>query len=161
MQMLEEAASGGTLAEDSMQAYLQLIMIESIKDAHYPSPDEVTDDYQHVHDFFQLLEQETATINLDHPVRIRTAKEFAEQLHLHPNYLNALLKKYTGQNISALIKNRLLEESKALLLQTNWTLQDIGACIGFAEQPNFSQFFKKYVGITPNEFRRSPISLIE
>ena len=37
-------------------------------------------------------------------------------------------------------------------------LQQISQIIGFADQPNFSQFFKKYVGITPNEFRRSPIS---
>lgn len=157
-QMLEESASGGTLAEDSMQAYLQLIMIESLKGAHYPSLDGVEDDYQHVHDFFQLLEEQTATINLNNPVQIRTAKEFAALLGLHPNYLNALVKKHTGQPISAHIKSRLLEESKALLLQTDWTLQDIGTCIGFAEQPNFSQFFKKYEGVTPNEFRLHPNS---
>ncbi|WP_018618954.1 helix-turn-helix domain-containing protein [Spirosoma luteum] len=64
----------------------------------------------------------------------------------------------TEQPISTVIKNRLLEESKALLLQTARTLQEISQLIGFADQPDFSQFFKKYVGITPNEFRRSPIS---
>ncbi|XBA03203.1 helix-turn-helix domain-containing protein [Fibrella sp. ES10-3-2-2] len=43
-------------------------------------------------------------------------------------------------------------------MQTDWTLQEIRRIIGFADQPNFSQFFKKYVGVTPAEFRRSPIS---
>ncbi|MDQ1089856.1 AraC family transcriptional activator of pobA [Siphonobacter sp. SORGH_AS 1065] len=154
-EMAEQAQTEGTLVEDTLQAYLQLIMIESMKGDSLPLMGNVSDDYRHVHDFFQLLEEEAATINLNHPVRLRTAKEFAEELQLHPNYLNALLKKHTGQNISTHIKNRLLEESKALLLQTDWTLQQIGYCIGFADQPNFSQFFKKNTGLTPAVFRRS------
>ncbi len=154
-EMEEQAQAAGALAEDVLQAYLQLIMIESMKGESLSNSKPVADDYRHVHDFFQLLEEEAATINLDHPVRLRTAKEFADALQLHPNYLNALLKKHTGQNISTHIKNRLLDESKALLLQTDWTLQQIGYCIGFADQPNFSQFFKKYTGLTPAVFRRS------
>jgi AraC family transcriptional regulator, transcriptional activator of pobA len=101
------------------------------------------------------LEKETSSINYTDPIRIKTAKEFADELAIHPNHLNLLLKKHTGQNVSTHIKSRLLEESKILLLQTNWTIQCIGYAIGFAEQPNFSQFFKKNIGITPGEFRRS------
>ncbi len=157
IQMHHQAKEGGQLAEDAMQAYLQLIQVESVKHADFPLPDMVTDEYRHVHSFFRLLEEETSLINYDSPVRIKTAKEFAVNLSLHPNYLNALLKKHTGQNISTHIKNRLLEESKALLLQTDWQLQDIGYCIGFAEQANFTQFFKKNIGVTPSEFRKDYI----
>jgi AraC-like DNA-binding protein len=74
---------------------------------------------------------------------------------MHPNYLNAVLKKHTGQNASTHIRNRILDEAKALLVQTDWSLQDISFSVGFAEQPNFSQFFKKNTGFTPAEFRRS------
>jgi AraC-like DNA-binding protein len=73
---------------------------------------------------------------------------------MHPNYLNVLLKKQTGQNVSAYIRNRLLEEAKTLLLQTNWNLQHIAYSIGFSEQSNFNFFFKKNTGFTPVEFRR-------
>lgn len=155
MQMHAEELIGGVLAEDAMQAYLQLIMVQSARIAAYPAPDLVSDEYKHVHKFFQLLEKETAGINYSNPIRIRTAKEFAESLSMHPNHLNVLLKKHTGQNVSTHIKNRLLEESKALLIQTNWTLQDIGYSIGFSDQPNFSLFFKKNTGITPADFRKS------
>jgi AraC-like DNA-binding protein len=154
-QMLEEQKTGEKNMEDALQAYLELIMISCNRADQHPVPEAVSTDYRHVHDFFLLLEKETARINLDQPVRIRTAKEFAEQLSVHPNYLNSVLKKQTGQNISAHIKNRLLEESKILLLRTDWVLQDIGYAIGFAEQPNFSHFFKKNTGITPAEFRKS------
>ena len=157
-QMKAEAASGGELAEEAMQAYVQLILVESLKGTHYAPTGEVSSEYRHVHDFFELLEKETNLANLDKPIRMRTAKQYAQKLNLNPSYLNGLVKKHTGQPISTLIKNRLVEESKALLIQTDWTLQAISQIIGFADQPNFSQFFKNYVGVTPNEFRHSPIS---
>ncbi|OZI06505.1 AraC family transcriptional regulator [Siphonobacter sp. BAB-5385] len=153
--MLEEERSGQKLNEDVIQAYLQLVMIECARIADFPEPNHVSEEYKHVHEFFHLLEKETAHINYTQPIAIKTAKEFAANLSVHPNYLNALLKKYTGQNVSTHIRNRLLEEAKSLLLQTNWNLQDIGYSIGFADQPNFSLFFKKNTGITPAEFRRS------
>jgi AraC family transcriptional regulator, transcriptional activator of pobA len=146
---------GGPLAEDAMHAYLLLLMIAATKSARYAQPDAVTDEFKHIHDFFQLLEAETAHVNYDTPIQIKTAKEFADKLFVHPNHLNVLLKKHTGLNVSAHIKNRLLEESKVLLLRTDWTLQNIGYAIGFSDQPNFSQFFKKNTGMTPVEYRKS------
>jgi len=146
---------GGVLAEDTILAHLQLIMLASVKSANYPPPDAVTDEFKHIHEFFQLLEKETANINYTKPIQIKTAKEFADRLYIHPNHLNALLKKHTGQNVSSHIKNRILEESKVLLLRTDWTLQDIGYAVGFADQPNFSQFFKKATGVTPADFRKT------
>ncbi|RZJ72552.1 AraC family transcriptional regulator [Flavobacterium sp.] len=151
----EEHAEDAQFSEDAMQAFLQLLMVESMKIANFPKPDVVSEDYSHVHHFFDLLEKETSGINYTTPIRIKTAKEFANDLHMHPNYLNALLKKHTGQNASTHIRNRILDEAKALLLQTDWSLQDISFSVGFADQPNFSQFFKKNTGITPAEFRRS------
>ena len=105
--------------------------------------------------FFNLLEKETSGINYSTPIRIKTAKEFADNLHMHPNYLNALLKKHTGQNASTHIRNRILDEAKALLLQTDWSLNDISYSIGFSEQPSFNLFFKKNTGVTPAVFRKS------
>lgn len=153
--LYEEELIATSFSEDTMQAYLQLLIIESLKIGNFPKPDSVTEEYKYVHEFFQLLEQTTTGINYATPIRIKTAKEFAASLSVHPNHLNALLKKHTGQNISTHIKNRLLEEAKVLLLQTDWSLQDIGYSMGFADQPNFNLFFKKNTGITPSEFRKN------
>ena len=155
LKMHDEQAAPSPLVNDALQAYIQLIIVGSSKVALKVKPDVVNDEYRHICSFFQLLEKETSGINYSVPLRIKTAKEFADQLAVHPNHLNALLKKHTGQNLSLHIKTKLLEESKVLLLQTNWTLQNIGYAIGFAEQPNFSQFFKKYSGLTPVQFRKS------
>lgn len=154
-QMHKEEQNAGPFAEDAMQVYIQLIVVESSKAGVHTKADILTNEYRQVHDFFELLEKETSAINYENPIRIKTAKEFADHLAVHPNHLNALLKKQTGQNISTHIKNRLLEEGKILLVQTVWSLQDIGHAIGFAEQPNFSHFFKKNIGVTPMQFRKS------
>jgi AraC family transcriptional activator of pobA len=153
--MHQEELDKSDFSEDAMQAFLQLLMVESMKVARHPKPDQVTEDFTHIHHFFDLLEKETSGINYSSPIRIKTAKEFAGSLHIHPNYLNQLLKKHTGQNASTHIRNRILDEAKALLVQTDWSLQDISHSIGFAEQPGFNLFFKKNTGYTPAEFRKS------
>ncbi|MEO6282918.1 MAG: AraC family transcriptional regulator [Dyadobacter sp.] len=153
--MQQEEADDSDFKEDAMQAYLQLLMVESMKVARFPKPDKVSDDFTHIHHFFDLLEKETSGINFSAPIRIKTAKEFAGSLQMHPNYLNQLLKKHTGQNASTHIRNRILDEAKALLVQTDWSLQDISYSIGFSEQPNFNMFFKKNTGYTPAEFRKT------
>ena len=154
LKMHEEQSKNCSCKNDALQAYIQLIMVTGKKVSAYPDPSDITGDYNHIYDFFKLLEKETAGIDFTQPVRIKTAQEFAGQLGIHPNHLNVLLKKYTGQNLSIHIKNRLLEESKVLLLRTDWTLQQIAHAVGFAEQSNFSQFFKKNVGVTAAVFRK-------
>ena len=151
--------NGGAVEEDMLQIYLQLLMVTSSKNARHPEPDTISDEYKHINEFFQLLEHEVAGINYTSPIQAKTAQEFADKLLIHPNHLNALLKKHTGKNVSTHIKAKLLEESKVLLAQTDWTVQQIGYAVGFADQPNFSQFFKKNAGVTPAEFRKSYVRL--
>lgn len=158
IKMQEEEDTNGTYKEDAIQAYIQLLMVESMKVGKYPKPDAVTEEFSQIHHFFNLLEKETSNINYNSPIRIRTAKEFAADLAIHPNYLNELLKKHTGQNASTHIRNRLLDEAKVLLLQTDWNLNNISYSMGFSDQPNFSFFFKKNTGLTPAAFRKSFLS---
>ena len=150
---------GGPIEEDMLQIYLQLLMVTCSKYAVHPEPDTVSDEFRHINEFFQLLENEVSGINYTSPIQAKTAQEFADKLLIHPNHLNALLKKHTGKNVSTHIKTKLLEESKILLAQTDWTIQQIGYAVGFADQPNFSQFFKKNAGVTPAEFRKNYVRL--
>ncbi|EJL73634.1 AraC family transcriptional regulator [Chryseobacterium populi] len=142
------------LGEDAIQAYIQLLMIDSARMSKFLIPESAGEDYDHIHRFFGLLEEEVSHINYEKPIKLRTAQEFAVSLGLHPNYLNRILKKRTGQNVSTHIKGRLLDECKALLLQTTWTLEQISYAVGFSDQPNFNFFFKKNTGLTPNAYRK-------
>jgi len=146
---------GGPLEEDLLQIHLQLLTVTCTKIARYLQPDTISDEYRHIHDFFHLLEKETSNITFNNPIQSKTAQEFADKLFIHPNHLNALLKKHTGKNVSTHIKTRILEESKVLLAQTDWSVQQIAYAMGFADQPNFSQFFKKMAGVSPGDFRKN------
>lgn len=152
--MYTEQHNPDQLGYDAIQAYLQLMMIDSARMSDFLVPEPAGDEYGHVHRFFALLEQEISKVNYNEPMVMRTAKEFAATMLIHPNYLNRVLKKHTGQNVSAHIKGRILDECKALLLQTNWTLEQISYSVGFSDQPNFNFFFKKNTGLTPSEFRK-------
>ena len=157
--IFEKMLSVNQTEEDLLQIYLQLLMVTASKSAKYPEPDTISDEYKHINEFFQLLENEVSGINYTSPIQAKTAQEFADKLLIHPNHLNALLKKHTGKNVSTHIKTKLLEESKILLAQTDWSVQQIGYAVGFADQPNFSQFFKKNAGLTPAEFRKGYVRL--
>ncbi len=158
-QIFEKMLALGASEEDLLQIYLQLLMATAGKNARHPEPDTISDEFRHINEFFQLLENEVSNINYTSPIQTKTAQEFADKLFVHPNHLNALLKKHTGKNVSTHIKTKLLEESKVLLVQTDWSIQQIGYAMGFADQPNFSQFFKKNAGATPAEFRKNYVRL--
>jgi AraC family transcriptional regulator, transcriptional activator of pobA len=53
--MHEEEFSGNPLRDEAMQAHLQLLIIDSIRIAHFPKPDTVSDESKHVHEFFNFL----------------------------------------------------------------------------------------------------------
>jgi AraC-like DNA-binding protein len=72
---------------------------------------------------------------------------------VHVNHLNRALKEITGKTTSQIIAERVSQEAKALLKQTNWNVNEISWCLGFEELPHFINFFRKNVGVSPRSFR--------
>lgn len=46
-----------------------------------------------------------------------------------------------------------IEESKRLLSNTDYSIIDIAIAVGFEDPRYFSKVFKKYIGLTPKQFR--------
>ncbi|MBA4058786.1 MAG: AraC family transcriptional regulator, partial [Marivirga sp.] len=80
-------------------------------------------------------------------------KDYAERLSVHVNHLNKVLKENTGKTTTDLITNRIIQESKILLKQTDWNISEIAYSLGFEEVAHFSNFFKKQTALTPLAFR--------
>jgi AraC-like DNA-binding protein len=59
------------------------------------------------------------------------------------------------RNIHAYHHDVCLERAAILLLDTNKTIFEIAADIGYSGSGNFSNAFKKRYGISPAQFRRS------
>ena len=103
--------------------------------------------------FADLLERQFPLENPQQQLRLRTAADYAGQLHVHVNHLNRVLKETTGLTTTALIGRRVTQEARMLLKQTSWTVSEIAASLGFTDVAHFCNFFKRQTSLTPGDFR--------
>ena len=103
--------------------------------------------------FIELLERQFPIESPQQKLKLRTAKEYAERLAIHVNHLNKVLKENTGMTTTDMISNRIIQEAKILIKQTDWNISEIGYSLGFEEVAHFSNFFKKRTSLTPLAFR--------
>jgi AraC-like DNA-binding protein len=82
-----------------------------------------------------------------------TLKEIAVAIYVHPNYLSTLFKKEMGMNLPDYIMKTRVNESKYYIRYTNTKISDIANLYQFCNQSYFTQAFKKFIGLTPNEYR--------
>ncbi len=103
--------------------------------------------------FLELLERQFPIESVKHPLELKTAQDFAEQLSVHVNYLNSAVKEVTGKPTTAHITERVINEAKALLQHTNWSISEIAYALGFEYPTYFNNFFKKKTGVIPKSIR--------
>ena len=103
--------------------------------------------------FIELLERQFTIESPHQKLSLRTAKDYADRLAVHVNHLNKVLKESTGKTTTDFIKNRITQEAKILLKQTDWNISEIAYALGFEEVAHFSNFFKKQTSLSPVGFR--------
>jgi AraC family transcriptional activator of pobA len=103
--------------------------------------------------FVELLERQFPLESMNQRLNLRTAKDYADRLAVHVNHLNKVLKEVTGHTTTQIISNRVIQEAKILLKQTNWNIAEISYTLGFDDLSHFSNFFKKQTSFTPATFR--------
>lgn len=97
------------------------------------------------HKFFELLRQ---NISHEHGVAY-----YADRLCVTPQYLTRVVKAMTGHSAQHGMSQILLGEIINALRNTDKSLQQIAHDCGFTDQPTFIKFFKRYMGVTPKEYR--------
>ena len=83
----------------------------------------------------------------------RNVHFYANELHIHQNHLNHIVKKATGLTAKQTITNRLIIEAKYLLFSTELSIKEIAYKLGFEDPNYFHSFFKKEQTITPLQYR--------
>lgn len=81
-------------------------------------------------------------------------KDLADLVHLNPVYLSQLFKKETNKPIGKYIQEEKIKEAQKLLIQTDYSVADICMLLHFNNQSHFSSLFKKFTGVTPNQYRK-------
>jgi AraC-like DNA-binding protein len=158
LRMTEEINSGYAYKYDLLRTFL----LELI---HYgqklqPAPPQATVPNASARvtaQFAELLERQFPLDTPQQQLRLRTAKDYADQLAVHVNHLNRVLKETTGRTTTALIGGRVAQEAKVLLKQTNWNVSEIANSLGFADAAHFCNFFKRQTGLVPGALREQAI----
>ena len=80
---------------------------------------------------------------------------YAEKAHRTTRHFSVLIKEVVGLSASDYIEQYLATQAKNLLTtRPDLSVQQISYHLGFAESPSFCRFFKRIIGMTPNDFRQ-------
>ena len=85
----------------------------------------------------------------------REVKFYADKLCVTPKYLSQVVSGLTGRTPSDYIEELVVMESKALLNSTPMTIQQVSDELHFPSQSFFGKYFKRIVGMSPKEYRKS------
>jgi len=133
---------------DICRSYLNIILLKLKSDFHVS----LTESIQHSPDKKQKITRFKKLINENY-LSHKTVSDYAEDLTITPNHLNALCKKQEGKTATQLIQERVLLESKRLLYATDMHIKEISFYLRFDDVPYFNRFFKKQTKLTPLEYR--------
>lgn len=98
----------------------------------------------HFQRFEDLLEQ--------HFIQEKSALFYAEKLNLSPKHLNRICKATVNQTTTEVIWNRVLLETKRMLIYSRKNFAEIASVLGCDDYSYFSKVFKRKTGATPKDF---------
>jgi len=153
-QMMKENLISYQNKQDLLRNYLHLIIHEVLKMKPAMSIDQQNNASERITSLFiELLERQFPIDNIQQPLSLKSAKDFASRLSVHTNHLNRAVKEITGETTTALIANRIIVEANDLLRHSNWAISEIAYSLGFENPAYFNNFYKKHTGTTPKETR--------
>ena len=79
--------------------------------------------------------------------------DIAASVDVGVQHLSRVFKKGTDKTLVEYINTERIEKAKALLLTTDQTVARIGEATGYTNLVTFTRNFKRYVGVSPTEYR--------
>ncbi|HKO80816.1 MAG TPA: helix-turn-helix domain-containing protein [Chitinophagaceae bacterium] len=156
--MIDEQHTAYTYKDDLIRNYINLIIHEALKlqpSENYEKHKNASSRITSV--FLELLERQFPIESTDRPLQLRTAQDYAKSLSLHVNHLNRSVKEITGKSTTTHISERIIAESKALLLHTDLPIAEIAYALGFEYPTYFNNYFKRMTGTNPTTLRAQEV----
>ena len=85
------------------------------------------------------------------PIQLQS---LGERFHISQFYLSHIFKAETGLSPMKYVMHRRIGQSQNLLMNTDMPVGTISETLGFSDNCHFSTTFKKYVGLTPTQYRQ-------
>lgn len=139
---------------DMLQMLLKrlIIIITRLAKQQYIPAEKLNDDKLDIIRRYNLLVE-------NHYRKEHLVSFYAGQLNKSPKTLSNLFALYGHQSPLAVIRERILLESKRLLMYTDKSAKEIAYELGFEDAAYFSGNFKKQTGYTPTDFRNAKAAL--
>jgi AraC-like DNA-binding protein len=103
---------------------------------------------------FNLLDQHIDDIlagKINYAYKI---KDFAARLFIHPTHFTNTIKLTTKRSPYDFVEERIVAEAKRMLSETSMSIAEISHTLTFQDATNFTKFFKRVEGKSPDEYRR-------
>lgn len=71
-------------------------------------------------------------------------------------YLSTLFKKETGKTLTAYIQECQMQHAAELLSDSSYPVTKVAGMCGYDNTAYFTKIFRKYYGVTPSQYRKSP-----
>ncbi|WP_028562196.1 AraC family transcriptional regulator [Paenibacillus pinihumi] len=132
-----------------LQFYELLVLIYTeCKQLSRPAPAHTSEKLEHVQRIISFIEA--------HYMEDIHLSDMEEALHLNRQYLSKLFKEVTGTTIFTYLFERRINQSRILItMNPEMKLTDISYQIGFKHPAHFSRVFKQYIGVSPDQYRRT------
>ena len=85
----------------------------------------------------------------------RSVAWYAKRLGITQAHLSTIVKQSTGKTCIEIITSMVIMDAKAQLKSTNLTIHDIAYTLNFTNMSFFGKYFKRHVGMSPQEYRNS------
>ena len=83
----------------------------------------------------------------------KLVKRYANELNISEKLLHKATTQLIDKTPKQVIDERILLETKRLLVHSNLSIKEIAYDLGFEEPTNFIKYFRKHTNMTPAEFR--------
>lgn len=80
--------------------------------------------------------------------------DVADHLNISYSYLSKIFRTRTGVTLTDYLNNIRIEKSKEYLTNTFLSIAEIAEKIGYNNTQSFQRFFKKYLNLTPGDYRK-------
>lgn len=149
--MIEEFENNDQIQGEMLQVLLKRFLIKSTRLArkNLENPDINQDKLDIIRQYNVLVEM--------HFKNKHKVAEYADLLYKSPKTLSNLFKEYNDKSPLAVIQDRITLEAKRLFLYTDKSAKEIAYDVGFEDAAHFSRFFKKVVGKSPSDFKKTAI----
>ena len=86
-----------------------------------------------------------------------TLNELAEHTYVSTYYLSRMFKKELGKNFVEYLNEVRIDKAKELLKDNKYKTYEVAELVGIQDPHYFSKIFKKYVNMTPTEYKDSQL----